>query len=149
MKVIYPVLFYEEKEGGYSVFVPDLSKALNCAATTCGSTLEEAMEMAQDLIAGIIIDEMEADKKIPKPSKIEEVTFKELENRISIKDWDYVSKFKTYIAVDVSEFAEKWGKELVKKTVNIPKWINLKAESLKINFSKTLEEALLEKIYKV
>jgi len=28
MKVIYPVLFYEEKEGGYSVFVPDLEKAL-------------------------------------------------------------------------------------------------------------------------
>ena len=44
-------------------------------------------------------------------------------------------------------FAEKWGKELVKKTVNIPKWVNSKAESLKINFSKTLEEALLQKIY--
>ena len=40
------------------------------------------------------------------------------------------------------------GKELIKKTVNIPKWINAKAENLKINFSKTLEEALLQKIYK-
>ena len=50
--------------------------------------------------------------------------------------------------MDISSFAEKWGKELVKKTVNIPKWINSKAESLKINFSKTLEEALLQKIYK-
>ena len=53
-----------------------------------------------------------------------------------------------YIAVDITAFAEKWGKELVKKTVNIPKWINTKAESLKINFSKTLEDALLQKIYK-
>ena len=61
---------------------------------------------------------------------------------------DYVSKFKTYISVDISSFAEKWGKELVKKTVNIPKWVNTKAENLKINFSKTLEEALLQKIYK-
>ena len=69
MKVIYPVLFYEEKEGGYSVFVPDLERALNCSASTCGSTLEEAMEMAEDLIAGLIIDEMEADNKIPKASK--------------------------------------------------------------------------------
>ena len=43
MKVIYPVLFYEEKEGGYSVFVPDLQKALNTSASTCGSTLEEAL----------------------------------------------------------------------------------------------------------
>ena len=80
--------------------------------------------------------------------KIEDVTFDELEKEIDVKDWNYVSKFKTYIAVDITAFAEKWGKELVKKTVNIPKWINTKAEELRINFSKTLEEALLQKIYR-
>ena len=148
MKVIYPVLFYEEKEGGYSVFVPDLERELNTSASTCGNTLEEAMEMAEDLIAGLVLDAMEEENKIPKSSKIEEVSFEELEQKLDIKDWDYISNFKTYIVVDISAFAEKWGKELVKKTVNIPKWINAKAESLKINFSKTLEEALLKKIYK-
>lgn len=148
MKVIYPVLFYEEKEGGYSVFVPDLQKALNTSASTCGSTLEEAMSMTEDLIAGLVLDEMEEGNKIPKASKIENVSFEELEKYLDIENWDYVSKFKTYISVDISSFAEKWGKELIKKTVNIPKWINAKAESLKINFSKTLEEALLQKIYK-
>ena len=148
MKVIYPVLFYEEKEGGYSVFVPDLEKALNTSASTCGSTLEEAMTMAEDLIAGLVLDEMEEGNKIPEASKIEDVTFEELEEKLNIENWDYISKFKTYIAVDISVFAEKWGKELIKKTVNIPKWINTKAEDLKINFSKTLEKALLEKIYK-
>ena len=148
MKVIYPVLFYEEREGGYSVFVPDLQKALNTSASTCGSTLEEAMTMAEDLIAGLVLDEMEEGNKIPKASKIENVSFEELEKYLDIENWDYVSKFKTYISVDISSFAEKWGKELIKKTVNIPKWINAKAESLKINFSKTLEEALLQKIYK-
>ena len=148
MKVIYPVLFYEEKEGEYSVFVPDLQKALNTSASTCGSTLEEAMSMAEDLIAGLVLDEMEEGNKIPKASKIENVSFEELEKYLDIENWDYVSKFKTYISVDITSFAEKWGKELIKKTVNIPKWINAKAESLKINFSKTLEEALLQKIYK-
>ena len=148
MKVIYPVLFYEEKKGGYSVFVPDLEEKLNISASTCGSTLEEAMTMAEDLIAGLVLDEMEEGNKIPEPSKIENVTFEDLEKKLDMEDWDYISKFKTYIAVDISMFAEKWGKELVKKTVNIPKWINIKAEALKINFSKTLEEALLEKIYK-
>ena len=148
MKVIYPVLFYEEKEGGYSVFVTDLQKALNTSASTCGSTLEEAMSMAEDLIAGLVLDEMEEGNKIPKASKIENVSFEELEKYLDIENWDYVSKFKTYISVDITSFAEKWGKELIKKTVNIPKWINAKAESLKINFSKTLEEALLQKIYK-
>lgn len=143
MKVIYPVLFYEENENGYSVFVPDLNNA-----GTCGSTLEEAMAMSEDLIAGIVLDEMQENNNIPEASKIEEISFKELENNLKIENWDYVSKFKTYIAVDISLFAEKWGKELVKKTVNIPKWVNTKAEALKINFSKTLEEALLQKIYK-
>lgn len=143
MKVIYPVLFYEEKEGGYSVFVPDLQNA-----ATCGETLEEAMNMAEDLIAGIVLDEMEEGNKIPKSSKIENVKYDKLEKELDIENWDYISRFKTYIVVDISSFAEKWGKELVKKTVNIPKWVNTKAESLKINFSKTLEEALLQKIYK-
>ena len=143
MKVIYPVLFYEEKEGGYSVFVPDLQNA-----STCGSTLEEAMYMAEDLIAGLILDEIEEGNKIPKESRIEDVTHEELEANLELDDWDCVSKFKTYISVDISAFAEKWGKELIKKTVNIPKWVNTKAEELKINFSKTLEEALLQKIYK-
>ncbi len=72
MKVIYPVLFYEEKEGRYSVFVPDLQNN-----TTCGDTLEEAMSMAEDLIAGIVLDEMEENNKIPQASKIEDVTFEE------------------------------------------------------------------------
>ena len=104
------------------------------------------MEMAEDLIAGLIIDVMEDDKKIPKASKIEDLKFEDFEDKLDIENLDYVSKFKTYIVVDISDFAEKWGKELVKKTVNIPKWVNTKAESLKINFFKTLAKALLEKI---
>ena len=142
MKVIYPVLFYEEKENGYSVFVPDLDNA-----STCGSTLQEAMEMAEELIASVVLDLMEEDDKIPKANSIEKVSFEKLEKNLEIENWHYTSKFKTYIAVDISSYAEQWGKELVKKTVNIPKWINTKAEKLKINFSKTLEEALLKKIY--
>ena len=142
MKVIYPVLFYEEKENGYSVFVPDLDNA-----STCGPTLQEAMEMAEELIASVVLDLMEEDDKIPKANSIEKVSFEKLEKNLEIENWDYTSKFKTYIAVDISSYAEQWGKELVKKTVNIPKWINTKAEKLKINFSKTLEEALLKKIY--
>ena len=142
MKVIYPVLFYEEKENGYSVFIPDLDNA-----STCGATLQEAMEMAEELIASVVLDDMEEKDRIPKASNIEEVSFDKLENILNIENWDYISKFKTYIAVDISLYAEKWGKELVKKTVNIPKWVNTKAEELKINFSKTLEEALSKKIY--
>ena len=147
MKVIYPVLFYEESNESYSVFVPDLQRELNTNASTCGSNLEEAMTMAEELIAGIILDEMEQNNRIPIGSKIEEISFKDLEKNLDMDNWDYKSKFKTYILVDINKYAQKWGKELVKKTVNIPRWINSRAESMKINFSKTLEEALLQKIY--
>ena len=147
MKVIYPVLFYEESNESYSVFVPDLQRELNTNASTCGSNLEEAMTMAEELIAGIILDEMEQNNRIPIGSKIDEISFKDLEKDLDMDNWDYKSKFKTYILVDINKYAQKWGKELVKKTVNIPRWINSKAESMKINFSKTLEEALLQKIY--
>lgn len=142
MKVIYPVLFYQEKEG-YSVFVPNLENI-----STCGETLENAFEMAEELIASVVLDIIEENKKIPKSADINDVTFENLEKELAIEEWDYTSKFKNYIIVDLSKYAEIWGKELVKKTVNIPKWVNNRAESLKINFSKTLEEALLEKIYK-
>lgn len=147
MKVIYPVLFYEESNESYSVFVPDLQRELNTNASTCGSNLEEAMTMAEELIAGIILDEMEQNNRIPIGSKIDEISFKDLEKDLDMDNWDYKSKFKTYILVDINKYAQRWGKELVKKTVNIPRWINSKAESMKINFSKTLEEALLQKIY--
>ena len=143
MKVIYPVLFYEEEDNQYSVFIPDLGNV-----TTCGENLENAMSMTEELIASMVIDIMEDGKKIPKSSKIEDITFEKLEESINIKDWNYTSRFKTYIVVDINLYADKWGKELVKKTVNIPKWINTRAEELKINFSKTLEEALLKKIYR-
>lgn len=142
MKVIYPVLFYEEKDGKYSVFVPDLNNA-----STYGNTLEDAINMTEDLIFGLVLDSIEEEEKIPNASKIENVSFEKLEEYLEIENWDYVSKFKTYVSVDFGNITEKNGKELVKKTVNIPKWINVRAERLKINFSKTLEEALLQRIY--
>ena len=107
MKVIYPVLFYEEKEGGYSAFVPDLENELNINASTFGENLEDVMEMAEDLIAGIVLDEMEEENKIPKASKIQDINIEEFEKKLDIENWDYISKFKTYIAVDISEFTKK------------------------------------------
>lgn len=110
--------------------------------------MENAITMAEDLIVGVVLDLIEEENKIPKSSKIENISFEKLEEYLDIENWNYISKFKTYVIVDINLYAEKWGKQLVKKTVNIPKWVNTKAESLKIKFSKTLEKALLEKIFK-
>lgn len=143
MKIAYPVLFYEEENGKYSVFVPDLDNS-----STFGNSVEDAIEMAQDLIGGVVVYKIEENENVPKPSKIENISYKKLEESLNIPNWNYKSKFKTYVSVDIDSYTQKLGKELVKKTVNIPKWVNTKAEKLNINFSKTLEEALIEKIIK-
>lgn len=78
-------------------------------ASTCGDKLQEAMEMAEELIASVVLDDMEEDDRILKASNIEEVSFDKLENSLDIEDWNYISKFETYIAVDINLYAEKWG----------------------------------------
>lgn len=51
MKVIYSILFYEEKENGYSAFIPDLNNA-----STCGDTLQGEMEMTESFETSIEIN---------------------------------------------------------------------------------------------
>ena len=99
MNIIYPTLFYKEKEGGFSVFIPDLDNI-----STCGNTLEEAIKMTQELIAIIILDKLKNKETIPNRSNIENISFKKLEDYLQIEDWDYVSKFKSYILVDLNKF---------------------------------------------
>ena len=99
MNIIYPALFYKEKEGGFSVFIPDLDNI-----STCGNTLEEAIKMTQELIAIIILDKLKNKETIPNRSNIENISFKKLEDYLRIENWDYVSKFKSYILVDLNKF---------------------------------------------
>ena len=41
---------------------------------------------------------------------------------------------------------KKYGYKIVKKNCSIPAWLNTRAEELGLNFSKILQEALIEKI---
>ena len=133
MKLVYPAIFYYEKDGGYSVEVPDL---LGCV--TQGDTLEEAIEMAQDVAMGWILTTIEDDEEIPKPSQIEEI---KVEDKKS---------FKTLLLLDIDKYSEKYGtKKSVKKTLTIPSWLNKRAERVGINFSQVLQESLLNKILKI
>lgn len=144
MKVIYPVCIFQTTDE-YMVFVPDLN-----TNNTYGETLEEALYMAQDLIATYILEDLENVNKneIPKQSKIEDINTKDLQKYWEIDDKEIVSAFKTLIMVDLDEFAQKWSNKSIRKNLTIPQWLNTKAEALNINFSQVLQEALLKKIYK-
>ena len=144
MKVIYPVCIFQTKEE-YMAFVPDLD-----TNNTFGKTLEEALYMAQDLIATYILEDLDdvSKNKIPKHSNIEDIDLKEVQKNWEIDDKDVISSFKTLVLVDLDEFAQKWSNKSVRKNLTIPQWLNTKAESLNINFSQVLQEALMQKIYK-
>mgnify|MGYP004558368437 CR=1 FL=1 len=144
MKVIYPVCIFQTKDE-YMVFVPDLN-----TNNTSGKTLEEALTMAQDLIATYILEDLEeVDRnEIPKQSKIENINIKEIQKYWEIDDEDIISSFKTLVIVDLDEFLQKWSNKSVRKNLTIPQWLNTKAEALNINFSQVLQEALIQKISK-
>ena len=126
-------------------FVPDLN-----TNNTFGKTLEEALYMAQDLIASYILEDLDdiSKNEIPKQSNIEDINIKEVQKYWEIDDKDIISSFKTLVLVDLDEFAQKWSNKSVRKNLTIPQWLNTKAESLNINFSQVLQEALMQKIYK-
>ena len=131
MKVIYPACFYEEKEGGYSVVFPDLPGCI-----TQGDTLEEAIEMADDAALGWLLTSLEAGEELPHPTEIQNV---KLENK----------GFINLLLLDLGKYSEKYStSRYVKKTLTLPYWLNEIAEKKGLNFSQTLQEALLAKAYK-
>lgn len=129
MKLVYPACFYEE-ESGYSVVVPDL---LGCS--TQGETLDEAIQMAEDAALGWLLTALEENEEIPEPTEIKNVKL------------EYENGFVSLLLLDISAYSEKYGsRKSVKKTLTIPAWLNERAERMEINFSKTLQDALIKKI---
>jgi len=49
--------------------------------------------------------------------------------------------------VDVEAYAAQHFSKAVKRTVSIPQWLNSRAVAQKINFSKTLQKALMKELH--
>ena len=129
MLSIYPACFFKE-DSGYSVVFPDL----NWLATS-GSTEAEAMEMAVDCLAGYLYMLQRDGDQMPVPSSMKNVSLEKIANDL---DADMEGAFVTMVSVDVTEYA--------RKTLTIPAWLNKAAQEKHINFSQTLQEALLAKL---
>lgn len=130
MKIVYPACFYKEDDGGYSVDIPDL---LGCC--TQGDNLEEAIMQAEDAALGWLLTQVEEGEEIPVATDIKDV---KLENS---------NGFVSLLLLDLGAYSQKYSsRKSIKKTLTIPLWLNQKAEKLGINFSKTLQDALLLKI---
>lgn len=127
MKLVYPAVFRpcEDKEG-YTVTVPDLP-----GCVTEGSTLADAILMAEDAASGWVLDELEDGNVLPEASPAGSVRVAEEQGEIL-----------SLLVLDMDAYAEKYGDKAVRKNLTIPAWLNTFAEKRKVNFSQVLTDAL-------
>lgn len=123
MKYVYPAIFTKEKNQ-YSVEFPDLPGCI-----TCGDSLEEAIEMAEDALALVLFTHEKNDSAIPESSEIGWLNPGE-------------NEFASYVACDTLEYHKRNSNKSVKKTLSIPEWLNEEAMAHNLNFSQVLQEAL-------
>ena len=139
MQSAYPAIFFHEKNGHYSVVFPDLNHL-----STCGDTMEEATEMAVDCLAGYLYSEKLDGNIIPAPTPIDKLDIHAEDDEDD--DYEESDRFISVISVNVEEYARLHFDKAVRKSLTIPKWLNDMAISRKINFSKTLQNALIREM---
>lgn len=120
MKVVYPAVIHCE-DGSYWIEFPDLE-----GCQSFGDSIAEVMENAKEALAGYCITLIEQHRKLPCASDIGKI---EHDN----------STVLAIIEANLNDMTKS-----VKKTLTIPAWLNSVAESRNINFSETLQKALIE-----
>lgn len=125
-KHLYPAIFTEEQDG-YSVTFPDFE---GCFSE--GDSLEEAYEMAIDAL-GLYFEDEKKDFEYPKATNPKNIVTGE-------------NEFIVMIEFDMIEYMKKHGNKAIKKTLTIPAWLNELAMRENVNFSQTLQNALVEQL---
>lgn len=123
MLFVYPAIFHKEDKS-YWVEFPDLK-----GCNTYGDTIPEAMEMAQEALTGYLLSLLEHGDHIASPS--------------DISSYNPTDGFTTLVSCDINQYKDT---KAIKKTLTIPSWLNDRAVSMGLNFSKVLQEALISKI---
>ena len=134
----YPACFFKEKTG-YSVIFPDLNNL-----ATCGNTLDEALAMAVDCLAGYLYWLQKDEETFPKPSAPNEINLTKIAEELEVSS---ENAFVNIVTVDVVAYAKTHFEKSVKKTLTIPAWLNTAALEQNINFSQVLQEALISKLH--
>lgn len=121
MKGAYKV-FLKKTKNAFCVYIPDWD------IYTEGADLPDALEMARDAIGVMGIDYED-----------DGVDFPEIKDHVKTDEFDLES----YVDVDFEAYRRKLKNLSVKKNCTIPAWLNDKAEAAGINFSKVLQEGLV------
>jgi len=122
----YPAIFHKE-DGTYWVEFPDLP-----GCQTVGESISEVMEEAQEALGLYLASLIEDEDEINPASDIKSIVAED-------------DSFTSLVACDLAQYVR--SAKAVKKTLTIPDWLNNMAEKNSINFSQTLQKALMEKLH--
>lgn len=125
-KCFYPAIFHEEA-GGYWVEFYGLD-----GCVTQGDSFEEAYDMAVSAL-GLYLEN-------------ENGEFSEIDIKGFDKSKIPEDGFLVMVEFDEVEYLKRIGNTSVKKTLTIPKWLDILAVRNNINFSKVLQNALIDNI---
>ncbi|MEE0740778.1 MAG: type II toxin-antitoxin system HicB family antitoxin [Emergencia sp.] len=120
----YPAVFgYDPTESEISVVFPDL----NCA--TSGTTDEEALACAKELLGCVLFGLEEDGEEIPLPTHLSEVEAAANERTALVE-----------VFMPAVRMAQ--NNRSVNRTVTLPAWLNAAGQEHGMNFSQLLQEAI-------
>ena len=125
MKYVYPAIF-EDDDGKIGVSVPDIPGCF-----TFGDDMAEALLMAEDAIAMMLVQYENDGQSVPVASSISDI---KTDGIVSL------------VLADTEKWRKQFDNKAVKKTLTIPSWLNSLAEKAGLNFSQVLQEALQAKL---
>lgn len=126
-RYLYPALFAQEGEF-YTVRFPDLESCY-----TQGESLQDAYDMAADVLCLTLYNLEEQEETIPTASEITSIH-------------PEAGEFVSLIGCDTLEYRQFYDNRAVKKTLTIPSWLNTMSERAGINFSAVLQAALKKEL---
>lgn len=127
MRSAYTIVI-SKTDDGYFVTIPDFE------INTQGEDVADAMVMARDAIELMGITFEDDGKPLPKPGTVK--AEKEFDDDII-----------TLVDVDFTAYRKKLDDRAVRKNCTIPYWLNVEAEKNNVNFSRVLQDALIEKLH--
>lgn len=119
---VYPIVLKWVGDS-YYVRIPDFDMS------TQGETVSDAIGMARDAIGLMGIDMEDEGIELPAFNN----------NPVKADQGDIV----TYVDINFDEYRKRVDNKAVKKNCTIPYWISVEAERANINYSKVLQEALI------
>lgn len=119
---VYPAVFHPNEDGSFTITYPDLP---GCISE--GKSLGNAMYMAQSALSQWMEYLTDKKQEIPQASSLKDIEADKEE-------------FTSLVRVDVRD-----GRA-VKRTVSIPKWMDDMVSEAGLSLSRTLQDALKEKL---